>query len=85
MEKEQVKSYAWLLRGKQRTAVFLVLDRPKTPKQVSEQTELKFSNVSDVLRSMVHEGIAVCLNPEDKTGRLYELTVKGKRLRKEML
>jgi len=27
----------------------------------------------------------VCLNPDQKVGRLYELTAKGKRLREEIM
>lgn len=84
MQKEEIKLYSWIVKGKQRTAILKVMDKPKTPKQISEQTELKFSNVSDVLRKMSKEGIALCLNPEEKTGRLYTLTSKGKKLREQI-
>jgi transcription initiation factor IIE alpha subunit len=83
MNPESVELYSWIIRGKQRTAVLCVLDKPMTPKQISEQTHIKFSNVSDVLRAMTEKGIAICLNPKQKTGRLYDLTKSGKKVKKE--
>jgi DNA-binding MarR family transcriptional regulator len=85
MKKEQIELYSWIIRGKQRLAIINVLIEPKTPKQISEQTKIKFSNVSDVLRAMVKNGLAKCLNPKNKTGRLYVLTMKGKTYLKKIL
>ena len=85
MNKSLLKDYSWILRGKQRRAIIKILDKPKTPTLIKEETKIKVSNVSDVLREMQKRNIVKCLNPKDKLGRLYELTSNGYKLRKELL
>ena len=81
MEKADIGLYSWILRGSQRRKVLKVLDKPKTPTIVQEETQIKVSNVSDVLREMEDKGLTKCLNPKDKKGRLYTLTKKGFKVR----
>lgn len=78
MRKELAEEFGWVLRGKQRRAIMKALGTPKTPTLIKEDTKIKISNVSDVLRAMVKRGLAKCLNPTSKLGRLYSLTKKGK-------
>lgn len=78
------KDYVWIIRGKQRKKVIKSLTRPKIPSQIKGDTKLSLNNVSDVLRSFQKKKIARCLNPKEKTGRLYELTPKGMRIREEL-
>ena len=84
MEKEDIHLYSWVLRGSQRRKVLGVMDKPKTPTIVKEETNIKVSNVSDVLREMEDKGLAKCLNPKDRKGRLYSLTKKGFKVREEV-
>ncbi|MBI2668709.1 winged helix-turn-helix transcriptional regulator [Candidatus Woesearchaeota archaeon] len=84
MDKELINDYSWILRGKQRRTILKFLNAPKTPTLIMEETKIKVSNVSDVLRAMENYGLAKCLNPKEKQGRLYQLTKKGKKVR-EML
>ena len=85
MKKEIFKYYKWVYRGKQRKRIIADLDKAKTPTAIKEETNIKVTNVSDVLRAMVKIGLAKCLNPEDKLGRFYELTPLGKEVRKEFI
>ena len=78
------EDYIWVIRGKQRKKVIESLTRPKIPSQIKGDTKLSLNNVSDVLRSFQKKKIARCLNPKEKTGRLYELTPKGMRIREEL-
>ena len=78
------KEYSWVVRGKQRKKIIKVLDKPKIPTQVKKETRLSLNNVSDVLRLFEKKKIARCLNPKDKTGRLYKLTSKGMRIKEEL-
>ncbi len=78
------KDYIWVIRGKQRKKVIKSLTRPKIPSQIRGDTKLSLNNVSDVLRAFQKKKIAHCLNPKEKTGRLYELTPKGMRIREEL-
>jgi len=83
MKKAELELYSWIVRGSQRTIILAALIKPMTPKQLSIKTKLKFSNVSDVLREMTEKGIVECLNPDEKTGRLYAVTKQGAQLQQE--
>ena len=78
------KEYPWVVRGKQRKKIIKVLNKPKIPTEVKKETGLSLNNVSDVLRSFEKKKLAKCLNPKEKTGRLYKLTPKGMRIREEL-
>lgn len=85
MKKELIQDYAWILRGSQRRKIIRVMNKPKTPTLLKEETKIKVSNTSDVLRAMVKRKMARCINPKDKLGRLYQLTNKGREVRKEII
>jgi len=85
MKKELLKDYSWIMGGSQRVKMIKSLTKVKTPKEISEDTKLKFSNVSDCLSAMRKKGLVKCLNPKSHLGRLYELTAKGKAIQKEFL
>jgi predicted transcriptional regulator len=76
--------YSWILRGKQRAKVLKVMDKPLIPTQIKDKTNLGLNNVSDILREFRKRKVARCLNPKEKTGRIYELTDKGKKLKKQL-
>lgn len=80
------EEYAWVSRGRQRQAVIKALFKPMTPtelrkKSVEYNKRISLSNVSDVLRHFVRHGLAECMNPEVRTGRLYRLTDIGEEVR----
>jgi len=85
MNKNVFEPYKWVYRGKQRKAIIIALDTAKTPTKLKEDTNIKVTNISDVLIAMVDMKLAKCLNPKDKLGRFYELTKLGKEVRKEFL
>jgi len=85
MDKDLLKLYSWLVRGKQRRTIIKVMNDIKTPTQIKEETKLSLNNVSDIIRLFIKKGIAKCLNEEDKVGRLYKLTKKGEEIRKEII
>lgn len=55
-----------------------LLAGPKTPKQIALEVNLYLSHVSKTLNELQESEIAVCLTPELKRGRIYELTKEGK-------
>lgn len=78
--------YSWVISGSQRRKIIKVMDKNKAkiPTKIKESTKLSLNNVSDVLRAFEKKKIAKCITPKAKTGRLYELTPKGMRI-KEMI
>lgn len=75
------EDYYWIVRGKQRKKIIKVMGKAKIPTEIKEETKLSLNNVSDVLREFKKKKIVKVLNPKEKTGRLYELTPKGMRIR----
>lgn len=67
-------------------ATMKALSHPMTPTQIHQQAKkynqkMSLNNTSDVLRNFVRKGLAECLNPTAKTGRLYQLTKEGEEIR----
>jgi len=80
----------WVRRGSQRRAILKVMEKPQFPSEIVREArkvnpKISLNNCSDVLRGFAEEGLAVCLNPQERVGRLYALTLKGKRIRKKLI
>lgn len=72
--------------SKRKKAVLEVMSKPKIPAEIREQTGLKRNNnISSTLKELLNLGLICCLNPRIKVGKLYGLTVRGKRQRKKLL
>ncbi len=97
---EIIADYTWVMRGKHRRAVIKIMDGRKTPSQIHRDVvkscenhsatsihyvKLSLNSTSDTLRGFRKKGIAVCVNPESRVRRLYELTEKGKAIREQIL
>ncbi len=84
------KKYAWIVRGKQRTAVLKAMHKPQTTTQIRKNSKhynekISLNNACDALREFLKQGIAVCLNPEDRTGKIYKLTDDGEKIRTALM
>lgn len=75
------EDYYWVVRGSQKKKIIKAMNKPKIPTEIKDDTKLSLNNVSDVLREFRKKKIVKVLNPKEKTGRLYELTPKGMRIR----
>jgi len=75
------EEYPWVVKGSQRRKIIKVMTKPKIPTQIKDEANLSLNNVSDILREFRKKKIAKCVNPKEKTGRIYELTTKGMRIR----
>src|SRR5438128_12114655 len=59
--------------------------KPKVPRQLAEETDLRIVHVSRALRELSDRGLVECLTPEVKArGRLYGLTPDGAALLAEL-
>lgn len=76
--------YGWVARGKQRRLIITAMDRPKIPSEIRRETKLSITHVSKILRLFKEKKIAKCLNPDSRTGKVYELTEMGKKIRSEI-
>lgn len=74
----------FIIRSKYRKAVFLSLEKPIRPSQISKKLNLRLTHITRALRELKQKGFAKCLNPKEKIGRFYTLTKKGKYIFKKV-
>ena len=72
------KIISFLIRGKRRRNVLFALQKPRMPKQISDECKISLSNVSIALSELTKKGLIKCITPNDKLFRFYEITGKGK-------
>ena len=70
--------------GQKRKAVFLSLDKPRTPTDISRIADVRVSNVWQKLKDLEDKGFVECMNPQAKKGRLYARTKKGEKIFKQI-
>lgn len=58
--------------------LFIIDDSFKMPSEIAEEIDLRINQISAILSDLKKENIVVCINKEEKTGRLYQLTPEGK-------
>ena len=73
---------SYIIRGKNRRKVFLALETPKTPTQLSDELKIHLSHISRALGELESKKLVVCLTPSEKVGRIYRLTERGKKVLK---
>ena len=73
-----INAFGYVKRSKNRHEIIkIIATTRKTPSDITEIMATRFSLVSSILSDLKNNGIVVCLNEEDKTGRLYVLTKLG--------
>lgn len=68
----------FVIASKTRKAVLEKLETPRTPTYLAKSLSVNLANISRTLAELEGKGIAVCLNPRQKVGKIYSLTKKGK-------
>lgn len=75
-----IKSVSYIKRSRNRTKIILMLSENfKMPSEIAREMDLKISQISGILSDLKKEEIVECINEEEKVGRLYRLTNKGKK------
>lgn len=73
-----LKDLSWVLRGKQRRDIIKHIDGPETPTVIAKKSGYSLNHTSRILNEFKKKGLVKLINPEQKTGRLYKLELKGK-------
>lgn len=79
--------YAWIKRGGRRKELLKLLSKsnqPLTAKDIKIQLKISLSQVSFILKELSDKGVILCLNPEDKIGRLYRINEEYRKIIGEM-
>jgi len=54
-----------------------------TPSEIAEKTEIRLNHISNFLKDLKDYKLVICLNDEEKRGRLYQITKLGKKVVEE--
>lgn len=54
-----------------------------TPSEISEKTKIRLNHVSNFLKNLKDNKLIICLNDQEKRGRLYKITNLGEKVIKE--
>lgn len=77
------KKFAWLKRGKRRVEVLNIFynsNRPLTIKEIKNTSKIAMSQASITVSDLLDNDLIICLNPDDKIGKLFEIADEGKNL-----
>jgi predicted transcriptional regulator len=73
-----IEEYAWVKASEYRENLLLALEtKPRTPKELAEETDYYLSHVSNVLSDLSDHGLATCITPDRRKGRLWAATEEG--------
>lgn len=74
-----IEQYSWVKASQYRENILLAIEeKPRTPKELAEMNDYYLSHVSNVLSDLDNHGLAECITPDKKKGRLWTLTEDGK-------
>ena len=85
MERQIIKGISLIKNSGYRKRILTSLSDVNylTPSEISQKTKLRLNHVSNFLKDLKDNKLILCLNDEDKRGRLYQITDLGKRVIKE--
>lgn len=85
MESNQSKdywiTYAWVKRGKRRQITLKIFYESLNPLSVNDiraKSKVALSQASATVGELEEAGLIICLNPNDKIGKLYRISEQGK-------
>lgn len=80
-----INALGYVKRSKNRQEVIkIIATTRKTPSDITTIMDARFSLISAILTDLKNNNIVVCLNEDDKTGRLYVLTNLGLEILNEL-
>ena len=85
MEKQMIKGISIIKNSEYRKKILLSLVDINylTPSEIAEKTKLRLNHVSNFLKDLKDNNLIICLNDNEKRGRLYQITELGKKVAKE--
>jgi len=75
----------FVIRSSYRKRVYVLLDNPIRPSEIAKKLNIRITHITRELRALKSKKLVECLNPKERIGRIYQLTKKGKLLKKNMI
>lgn len=69
---------SFVSRGKTRKEILKALDKPITPTGMASKIKTHRPTVSRSILELEGKGLVECITPNEKMGRYYQITNKGK-------
>ena len=72
------KEVSFVIASKTRKSILEKLETPRTPTFLAKDLKINLANVSRALTELEKKNIVICLTPDQKVGKIYSLTKKGR-------
>jgi DNA-binding MarR family transcriptional regulator len=76
---------SFILSSIKREKVLDALSTPSTPTRVSKETGISKAHTTRILKKFEAMGIVQCKTPDKRKGKVYTLSVEGKKIRNKVL
>jgi len=82
MDKKMIKGVSLLKNSEYRKKILESLEDVSylTPSEIAEKTQIRLNHVSNFLKDLKDNKLIICLNDDEKRGRLYKITELGKKV-----
>ncbi|MGL6298339.1 MAG: winged helix-turn-helix domain-containing protein [Methanobacteriaceae archaeon] len=85
MNTNTIDQVSFIKASKHRANILLFIgDELKTPTEIAKNVDIGSKHISKYLNGLKDKDLVVCLNPDAKKGRLYQLTPEAKQLLKHI-
>jgi len=85
MNKEHIKLLSYIKRSDYRANILKTMEKEmQFPSQIAKKVNLRINQTSTLLKGLKEKELVECINEEEKMGRFYKLTKKGKEIVKEL-
>jgi len=79
MDRNMVSILGYVKTSEYRKKTLLELTKGyRIPSEIAKTTDIRVTHISRSLKHLKEKGLVECLNEQDKRGRVYKLTEKGK-------
>ena len=75
---------SFVKRSKYRELILKAIEKPSNPTKLKKELSIDKAHISRALASLIKKELAVCLTPEAKKFKLFQITKKGIRVLKEI-
>jgi len=75
---------SFIVRNKNRKAVFYALEKTKTPTDLSKELQINIGFVSNILIELLERDLIECLSPNEKRNRFYRINKRGQKLKEKI-